>query len=111
MVAAPLRQTFLQPDHAHASAMLRHVADQSRPKWPNLTAFIDDSETDVLSYLDFPEEHRGSFHSTNPLERLNKEVKRRDDSASLRSTDCRRLSTKATATRGAPRASLESPPA
>jgi transposase-like protein len=79
MVAAALRQAFLQPDRAQASAMLRHVADQLRPKWPKLAAFIDDSETDVLSYLDFPEQHRSKLHSTNPLERLNKEVKRRAD--------------------------------
>ena len=76
---AALRQAFLQPDRAQASAMLRHVADQLRPKWPKLAAFIDDSETDVLSYLDFPEQHRSKLHSTNPLERLNKEVKRRAD--------------------------------
>jgi putative transposase len=62
---------------AQASAMLRHVADQLRQKWPKLAAFIDDGETDVLSYLDFPEQHRSKLHSTNPLERLNKEVKRR----------------------------------
>jgi len=59
--------------------MLRHVADQLPPKWPKLAAFTDDSETDVLSYLDFPEQHRSKLHSTNPLERLNKEVKRRAD--------------------------------
>jgi hypothetical protein len=59
--------------------MLRHLADQLRPKWQKLAAFIDDSETDVLSYLDFPEQHRSKLHSTNPLERLNKEVKRRAD--------------------------------
>ena len=79
MVAAALRQAFLQPDRAQASQMLRHVADQLRPKWPKLAAFIDDSETDVLSHLDFPEQHRSKLHSTNPLERLNKEVKRRAD--------------------------------
>jgi putative transposase len=79
MVAAALRQAFLQPDRAQASQMLRHVADQLRPKWSKLAAFIDDSETDVLSYLDFPEQHRSKLHSTNPLERLNKEVKRRAD--------------------------------
>ena len=39
----------------------------------------DDSETDVPSHLDFPEQHRTKLHSTNPLERLNKEVKRRAD--------------------------------
>ena len=79
MVAAALRQAFLQPDRAQASQMLRHVADQLRQKWPKLAAFIDDSETEVLSYLDFPEPHRSKLHSTNPLERLNKEVKRRAD--------------------------------
>src|SRR5690349_13041018 len=79
MVAAALRQAFIQPDRAQASQTLRHVADQLRPKWPKLAAFIDDSETDVLSYLDFPEQHRSKLHSTNPLERLNKEVKRRAD--------------------------------
>src|SRR5919202_982482 len=79
MVAAALRQAFLQPDRAQASVMLRHLADQLRPKWPKLAAFIDNIETEVLSYLDFPEQHRSKLHSVNPLERLNKEVKRRAD--------------------------------
>src|SRR3954463_14925054 len=70
---------FIQPDRAQASQTLRHVADQLRQKWPKLAGFIDDSETDVLSHLDFPEQHRSKLHSTNPLERLNKEVKRRAD--------------------------------
>ena len=59
--------------------MLCHVAEQLRPKWLKLAALIDDSETVVLSYLDFPEPHRSKLHSTNLLERLNKEVKRRAD--------------------------------
>ena len=63
MVAAALRQAFIQPDRAQASQTLRHVADQLRPKWPKLAAFIDDSETDVLSHLDFPEQHRTKLHS------------------------------------------------
>jgi putative transposase len=79
MVAAALRQAFIQPDRGQASATLRHVADQLRQKWPKLAAFIDDSEADVLSYMSFPEQHRTKLHSTNPLERLNKEVKRRAD--------------------------------
>jgi len=79
MAAAALRQAFIQPDRAQASQTLRHVADQLREKWPKLAAFIDEGETDVLSYLDFPEQHRSKLHSTNPLERLNKEVKRRAD--------------------------------
>ena len=79
MAAAALRQAFIQADRAQASQVLRHVADQLREKWPKLAAFIDESETDVLSYLDFPEQHRSKLHSTNPLERVNKEVKRRAD--------------------------------
>lgn len=79
MVAAALRQAFIQPDRAQASQTLRHVADQLRQKWPKLAGFMDESETDVLSHLDFPKQHRAKIHSTNPLERLNKEVKRRAD--------------------------------
>jgi putative transposase len=79
MVSAALRQAFMQPDRASASQMLRHVADQLRAKWPKLAAFIDESEADVLTHLDFPAQHRTKIHSTNPLERLNKEVKRRAD--------------------------------
>ena len=55
------------------------MADQLRGKWPKLGAFIDESETDVLAHMDFPVQHRSKIHSTNPLERLNKEVKRRAD--------------------------------
>src|SRR3954471_14477940 len=51
MAAAALRQAFTQPDRAQASQVLRHVADQLREKWSKLAAFIDESETDVLSYL------------------------------------------------------------
>lgn len=79
MVSAALRQAFIQPDRASASQTLRHVADQLRPKWPKLAAFIDDSEVDVLAHMDCPAQHRSKIHSTNPLERLNKEVKRRAD--------------------------------
>ena len=79
MVSAALRQAFSQPDRAGASQALRHLADQLRAKWPKLAGFIDNSETDVLTYLDFPVQNRTKIHSTNPIERLNKEVKRRAD--------------------------------
>jgi putative transposase len=79
MVSAALRQAFIQPDRVQASQTLRHVADQLRQKWPKLAAFIDESEADVLAHLDFPSQHRTKIHSTNPLERLNKEVNRRAD--------------------------------
>jgi transposase-like protein len=54
MVAAALRQAFIQPDRPNASQTLRHVADQLRAKWPKLGAFIDESEADVLAHMDFP---------------------------------------------------------
>jgi len=79
MVAAALRQVFLQPDRAAAGQTWRHVADQLRERWPKLAALMDGSEHDVLAYLPFPAQHRAKLHSTNPLERLNKEVKRRAD--------------------------------
>ena len=79
MIAAALRQAFLQPDRASASRMLRDVADKVRSKSPKLAAFIDETEAGVLTYMDFPVQHRTKIHSTNPIERLNKEVKRRAD--------------------------------
>ncbi len=79
MIAAAVRQTFLQPDQNTAHQTFRHVADQLRPRWPKLSALMDESEHDVLAYMAFPAQHRTKLHSTNPLERLNKEVKRRAD--------------------------------
>lgn len=79
MVAAAIRQAFIQPDHESATQTWRHVADQLRARWPKLGAFMDNAEADVLAYMAFPAQHRTKLHSTNPLERLNKEVKRRAD--------------------------------
>jgi transposase-like protein len=79
VVAAALRQAFLQADEAAAHQVWRQVADQLRPRWPKLSALMDESEHDVLAYTGFPAQHRAKLHSTNPLERLNKEVKRRAD--------------------------------
>jgi transposase-like protein len=79
MVAAALRQAFLQPDQEAARQAWRQLADQLRPRWPKLSGLMDASEHDVLAYMAFPVQHRAKLHSTNPLERLNKEVKRRAD--------------------------------
>ena len=79
VVAAAIRQVFVQPDHAGATTAWRHVADQLRERWPKLGTLMDDAEADVLAYMAFPARHRTKLHSTNPLERLNKEVKRRTD--------------------------------
>jgi putative transposase len=77
MLAAAIRQAFLQPDAAAARQTWRHVADQLRQRWPKLAALMHDSEHDVLAYMAFPTQHRTKLHSTNPLKRLNKKVKRK----------------------------------
>ena len=79
MVAAAIRQAFIQPDRDSAGQTWRHVADQLRLRFDKLARLMDEAETDVLAYLSFPAQHRTKLHSTNPLERLNKEVKRRAD--------------------------------
>ena len=79
VVAAAIRQAFNQPDRESAGATWRHVADQLRPRWPKLADLMDETEHDVLAYMAFPAQHRTKLHSTNPIERLNKEVKRRAD--------------------------------
>ncbi len=79
MVAAALRQAFLQSDQNSARKVWRNMADQFRDRWPKLARLLDESEHDVLAYMGFPAQHRAKLHSTNPLERLNKEVKRRAD--------------------------------
>lgn len=79
MVAATIRTVFAQPDAARASSQWRQVADSFRERWPRLADLLDEAEVDVLAYLAFPAEHWRQIWSTNPLERLNKEVKRRSD--------------------------------
>ena len=79
MVAAAIRQAFNQPDRQTAGETWRHVADQLRKRWPKLATLMDETEEDVLAYMAFPPQHRTKLHSTNPIERLNKEVKRRAD--------------------------------
>ena len=79
VVAAAIRQAFEQPDYKHAVQTWRHVANQLRVRWPKLAELMDQSEVDVLAYMSFPRQHRTKLHSTNPIERLNKEVKRRSD--------------------------------
>jgi putative transposase len=79
MVAATIRTVFVQPDAVTAREPWRKVADGFRPRWPRLAELLDEAEADVLAYLAFPSEHWRQIWSNNPLERLNKEVKRRTD--------------------------------
>jgi transposase-like protein len=77
LVAATIRTVFAQPTPETARQQWRHVADTFRDRWPRLAALMDETEPDVLAYLGFPAAHRRQLWSTNPLERLNKELKRR----------------------------------
>jgi putative transposase len=79
VVSAFIATAFAQDDAEAARAQWRRVADQLRPKLPKLAAFMDEAETDVLAYLAFPVAHRAKLHSTNPIERLNGEIKRRTE--------------------------------
>ena len=77
VVSAFVATAFAQEDAEAASAQWRLVADQLRPKAPKLAALMDEAEHDVLAYMSFPREHRQKLHSTNPIERLHAEIKRR----------------------------------
>ena len=79
IVSARVGTAFAQDDAEAARKQWREVADQARPRVPRLAAFMDDAEPDVLAYMQFPAQHRAKIHSTNPLERLNGEIKRRSD--------------------------------
>jgi putative transposase len=79
VVSAFIATAFAQDDAAAARAQWRKIADQLRPKLPKLAAYLDEAEADVLAYMTFPAQHRAKLHSTNPIERLNGEIKRRTD--------------------------------
>jgi putative transposase len=79
VVSAFIATAFAQDDAEAARAQWRRVADQLRPKLPKLAAYLDEAEADVLAYMTFPAQHRAKLHSTNPIERLNGEIKRRTD--------------------------------
>lgn len=79
VVSAFIATAFAQETPEAASTQWRTVADQIRPKVPKLAAIMDGAENDVLAYMTFPKEHRLKLHSTNPIERLNGEIKRRTE--------------------------------
>ncbi len=79
LVAATIRTVFVQPEPEMARATWRQVAESYRTRYPKLAALLDSAEADVLAYLTFPAEHWRQIWSNNPLERLNREVKRRTD--------------------------------
>ena len=79
MVFALINTIFAQETADAAHGQWRVVTDQLREKLPKLAAMMDGAEHEVLTFMDFPKEHRVKIHSTNVLERLNGEIKRRAD--------------------------------
>jgi putative transposase len=79
VVSAFIGTAFAQNDADAARTQWRQVADQLRSRVPKLAAMMDDAEADVLAYMSFPAAHRPKLHSTNPIERLNGEIKRRTE--------------------------------
>ena len=79
VVAAFIATAFAQEDAEMARLQWRQVADQIRPKVAKLAVLMDEAEADVLAFMSFPKDHRPKIRSTNPLERLNGEIKRRTD--------------------------------
>jgi putative transposase len=79
VVSAFVATAFAQNDAESAKQQWRRIADQLRPKVAKLAALMDEAEEDVLAYMTFPAQHRAKLHSTNPLERLNGEIKRRTE--------------------------------
>ena len=77
MVGATIRTVFAQPDAHSAHQQWRRVSEGFRHQFPRLSELMEEAEEDVLSYAAFPQEHWQKIWSNNPLERVNKEIKRR----------------------------------
>jgi putative transposase len=76
-VGPTIRTFFAQPDAHSAREQWRRVSDGFRSRFPRLSELMDEAEENVLAYATFPSEHWQKIWSNNPLERVNKEVKRR----------------------------------
>jgi putative transposase len=77
MVAATVRTIFEQPNRAAAETQLLVVIETLQARFPQVVQLLEEAEGEILTCYDFPAEHRRQIYSTNPLERLNKELKRR----------------------------------
>jgi hypothetical protein len=79
MVAAAIRTVFAQPDAEHVRSQLDVIAGMLGRQFPQVEAMLREAEDDLLAFTAFPVAHWKKIWSTNPLERLNKEIKRRTD--------------------------------
>jgi putative transposase len=79
MVGAAIRQVFAAPSRDEARSILIDVVTRLERVAPKVARLLEDAEPDLLAFLDFPTEHRSKLRSTNPLERVNREIGRRSD--------------------------------
>jgi len=79
MVSAIIRTIFAQPSYEAAKSQLKRVVDELSGRFPKAMEILKEAEEDVLAYMTFPKAHWQRIHSTNPLERLNREIRRRTD--------------------------------
>ena len=83
MVAAAIRTIFAQPDAHHVAAQFAEVVAMLERQFPAVTSMLGDAREDLLAFAAFPNAHWRKIWSTNPLERLHKEIKRRTDVVSI----------------------------
>ncbi len=83
MVAAAIKTVFVQPDRAHISSQLAEVARTLRPQFPDVADQLEEAAPDLLAFSAFPITHWTKLWSTNPLERVNAEIKRRTNVVGL----------------------------
>ena len=75
-IATIVRTVFAQPDRASPLAQLRKIVDGLRGRYPRAASLLEEAAEDILAYRHLPLEEERQLHSTNPVERLNKEIKR-----------------------------------
>ena len=79
LVAAALREVFNAENQAQASERVTHMIARLEPVAPKVCRLLEDAEEDLIAFYPFPPEHWTKLRSTNPLERVNKEIGRRTD--------------------------------
>jgi putative transposase len=79
MVSGVVKTVFAQPDRDSAVTQIRRATESLAVRYPKVATLLEEASEDIIAYMGFPHEHHRQIHSTNPLERLNKEIKRRTD--------------------------------
>jgi transposase-like protein len=79
MIATAIRQVFQAASGVEARERLAEVVERLQGPAPKVARLLEEAEPDILAFFDFPREHWSKLRSTNPLERVNREIGRRSD--------------------------------